>query len=103
MLYILTWLLSGKTCGPSPIYNLENGVVLNIQRRYFFGDRVYYRCDIGYTWEGEDYVECGSLGRWIGEEPICREATCNNFRNGENGVAVAPPSVRVKFGEQVSM
>lgn len=65
-------LIAGRSCGPSPVSRLDNGVVLGLQQTYKFGDRIFFQCDVGYMWEGSEFMECRADGRWIGEIPTCR-------------------------------
>ncbi|XP_014661399.1 PREDICTED: uncharacterized protein LOC106804646 [Priapulus caudatus] len=92
-----------KSCGSSPFFHLDNGVVLDLQRNYRFRDRLHFHCNVGYTPLNRNYIECGNNGRWIGEEPICRAATCENYKHGENGVAVFPTTSRVSYGQKVRL
>ena len=41
-----------------------------------YGDVVYYVCADGYDLNGNNLLECGADGRWIGDLPSCERVTC---------------------------
>ena len=54
-------------CGPPPVF--PNGIVS--YENTTEGSEVHYRCDDGFTLEGEMTVVCRVDGRWS-STPVCR-------------------------------
>lgn len=60
------------TCGDPP--EVEHATVASPASAV--GDKSYYVCEEGYDLDGNNIVECGPDGSWIGVSPVCREVSC---------------------------
>ena len=62
-------------CGPPPVF--LNGIVS--YQNTTEGSEAHYRCDDGFTLEGEMAAVCRADGRWS-STPVCRQTTGSNLR-----------------------
>ena len=61
--------LPGRQCPvlPAP----PNGMVLSQKQLFYFGDKVSFRCDHGYTLNGDATRTCAADGSWTDRVASC--------------------------------
>ena len=62
-------------CGPPPVFRNGNVSYQNTTER----SEAHYRCDNGFTLEGEVTAVCRADGRWS-STPVCRQTTGNMMK-----------------------
>ncbi|ELT96490.1 hypothetical protein CAPTEDRAFT_143104, partial [Capitella teleta] len=82
------WSGSQPTCNPVSCGNpgsLTNGVKQG--STYTLNNKVFFKCQPGYTLNGATEITCQSSGFWSGSKPSCSEILCPNLPPPSNAYA----------------
>ncbi|XP_072290003.1 complement component C7 [Eucyclogobius newberryi] len=87
-------------CQPPP--PLINGYVLDPKDTYLVGDRVQYRCIVGFHLSGASTFECTTAQTWSGSPDVCQLSNCM-MPVLAAGVLVSPDKSTYDIGETVTL
>ncbi|XP_033006980.1 complement factor H-like [Lacerta agilis] len=99
--HVYSKIITSHPCQP-PSSITDGTISSDLQEEYKHGEKVEYKCDIGFAMTGSKLIECVD-GQWT-SLPLCKEEprTCEAPPNIRNGRSVTVDSDTYQHGETVS-